>query len=273
MQINCKGKLIDLSEPKVMGILNVTPDSFFDSGKNVQLENALKEVEKMLNEGANFIDVGGVSTRPGSAEVPEAEELQRVIPVIELILKEFPETIISIDTFRVKVAEESVLAGAAIVNDISAGNLDYELFKTVARLKVPYILMHMQGTPQTMQKNPQYENVVLEVNQFFSEKINQLKQLGINDIILDPGFGFGKTVEHNYDLMKNLDLIGFGDYPLLAGVSRKSMVTRLLDVKPSDALNGTSLLNFYALQKGAKILRVHDVKEAKEVIKIWEMLQ
>lgn len=273
MQINCKGKLVDLSQPKVMGILNVTPDSFFDGGKNNQTQNALNQVEIMLNQGADFIDVGGISTRPGSAEVSEIEELKRVIPIIELILKEFPEILISVDTYRSKVAKEAIKAGAAIINDISAGNLDENLLETVAELKVPYILMHMQGTPKTMQQNPVYENVLIEVNQFFSEKINELKRLGINDIILDPGFGFGKTVEHNYQLMKNLDLIGFDEFPLLVGVSRKSMITRLLDLKPSEALNGTSLLNFYSLQKGVNILRVHDVKEAKEAIKIWEMLK
>lgn len=273
MQINCKGRLVDLSQPKLMGILNTTPDSFYDGGKNNETKNALLQVEKMLNEGADFIDVGGISTRPGSAEVAENEELKRVIPIIELILKEFPETLISVDTYRSKVARESVASGAAIINDISAGNMDENFLQTVAELKVPYILMHMQGTPKTMQQNPTYENVLLEVNQFFSEKINELKRLGINNIILDPGFGFGKTVEQNYDLMKNLDLIGFDEFPLLVGVSRKSMITRLLDLKPAEALKGTSLLNFYSLQKGAKILRVHDVKEAKEAIKIWEMLK
>lgn len=273
MQINCKGKLVDLSQPQVMGILNTTPDSFFDGGKNNEIKNALTHVEKMLNQGADFIDVGGISTRPGSAEISESDELNRIIPFVEVVLNEFPEVIISVDTYRSKVAKESIQAGAAIINDISAGSLDENLFQTVAELKVPYILMHMQGTPQTMQKDPVYDNVVLEVNQFLSEKINQLKQLGVNDIILDPGFGFGKSLEHNYDLMKNLDLIGFGEFPLLVGVSRKSMVTKLFDIKPFEALNGTSLLNFYSLQKGAKILRVHDVKEAKEAIKIWEMLQ
>lgn len=273
MQINCKGKLIDLDSPKIMGILNVTPDSFFDGGKNNSVENALIQTEKMLAEGADFIDVGGVSTRPGAKEVSVDEELKRVIPVIENILKRFPETLISIDTYQSEVAKKSIESGATIVNDISAGNLDKNMLKTVAELKVPYILMHMQGTPETMQKNPVYENVTLEVNQFFSEKISILKEFGINDIILDPGFGFGKTVEQNYELLKNLSLIGFGEFPLLAGVSRKSMVTRLLNVSPENALNGTTVLNTIALQNGAKILRVHDVKEAKETIRIWEMLK
>src|SRR5690606_24513158 len=248
MQINCKGKLLDLSRPKVMGILNMTPDSFYDGGKNNQIHDALIQVENMLQAGADFIDIGGISTRPGSEAVSEEEELSRVIPVIEMILKKSPDTLISIDTYRAKVAREAVAAGVAIINDISAGSMDEKLLETVAELKVPYILMHMQGTPQTMQQNPVYENIVREVNQFFSEKINELKKLEINDIILDPGFGFGKSVEHNYELMKNLPLLGFGDYPLLIGVSRKSMVTKLLGVKPAEALNGTSLLNFYALQ-------------------------
>jgi len=273
MRINCKGKLIDLSEPKIMGILNATPDSFFGESRSANFTETLKRVEKMLNEGADFIDVGGVSTRPGAADVSEEDELKRVVPMIEIILKEFPETLISIDTYRAKVAKETIEAGAAIINDISAGNLDENLLKTVAELKVPYILMHMQGTPKTMQKNPQYENVTIEVNQFLSKKIKILKELGINDIILDPGFGFGKTVEHNYELLNNLDLIGFGEFPLLAGVSRKSMITRLLNISADEALNGTTVLNTIALQKGAKILRVHDVKEAKEVIEIHKMLK
>lgn len=273
MQINCKGKLIDLSHPKVMGILNITPDSFYDGGRNNRMDNALSQVEGMLKEGAFFIDIGGVSTRPGSEAVSEEEELSRVVPTVEMILKNFPEVLLSVDTYRSKVARETVGAGAALINDISAGTLDGSLLKTVAELKVPYILMHMQGTPQTMQRAPSYQDVVLEVNHFFSEKIIELKNSGINDIILDPGFGFGKTIEHNYQLMKHLDLIGFGEYPLLVGVSRKSMITKLLDLKPAEALNGTSLLNFYALQKGAAILRVHDVKEAVEAIRIWEMLR
>ena len=273
MQINCKGKLIDLDSPKIMGILNMTPDSFFDGGKNNSVEKALTRTEKMLNDGADFIDVGGVSTRPGAKEISVDEELKRVVPVIENILKRFPETLISIDTYQSATAKKAVESGAAIVNDISAGNLDDNMLKTVAELKVPYILMHMQGTPKTMQKNPVYENVTIEVNQFFSEKIRILKEFGINDIILDPGFGFGKTVEQNYELLNNLDLIGFGEFPLLVGVSRKSMVTRLLNVLPENALNGTTVLNTIALQKGAKILRVHDVKEAKEVIEIHKMLK
>ena len=273
MRINCKGQLIDLSNPKIMGILNITPDSFFQGSRRLELNDSLKKIEKMLMEGADFLYIVGMSTRPGAEEISEEEELKRVIPIIEAAIKEFPEILISIDTYRSKVAKEAVEAGASMINDISAGNLDENLLKTVAELKVPYILMHMKGTPKTMQKNPVYENVVLEVNQFLSEKVNQLKELGINDIILDPGFGFGKTVEQNYELFRNMDLIGFGEYPLLVGISRKSMITRLLGISADEALNGTTVLNTLALQKGAKILRVHDVKEARETLKIWEEFQ
>ena len=273
MQINSKGRLIDLTHPNIMGILNTTPDSFFAGSRSGALDLALKKIEKMLEDGADFIDIGGMSTRPGSAEISETEELERVLPVVESAVKKFPEVLISIDTYRAKVAKETVEAGAAIINDISAGSMDENLLKTVAELQVPYILMHMQGTPKNMQENPTYKNVTLEVNQFLSEKIRQLKELGINDIILDPGFGFGKTVEHNYELFRNLEVIGFGEFPLLVGISRKSMITRFLNVSADDALNGTTVLNTIALQKGAKFLRVHDVKEAKEALEIWKKLQ
>ena len=272
MHMNCKGKLIDLTKPKVMGILNSTPDSFFSGSRVGNLDAALKVAEQMLTEGVDFLDVGGMSTRPNSDEVSENEELNRVIPLVEVILKEFPDALISVDTYRSKVAKEAVNAGAALVNDISAGSMDGEMFSTMAELKVPYILMHMQGKPKTMQQNPTYENVVIEINQFFSEKIRELNELGVNDILLDPGFGFGKTVEHNYELMQNLNLLGFEKFPLLVGVSRKSMVTRLLNVSATEALNGTTALHMIALERGAKILRVHDVKEAKEVVQIWEAL-
>lgn len=272
MHMNCKGKLIDLTKPKVMGILNSTPDSFFSGSRVGNLDAALKVAEQMLTDGVDFLDVGGMSTRPNSDEVSENEELNRVIPLFEVILKEFPDALISVDTYRSKVAKEAVNAGAALVNDISAGSMDGEMFSTMAELKVPYILMHMQGKPKTMQQNPTYENVVIEINQFFSEKIRELNELGVNDILLDPGFGFGKTVEHNYELMQNLNLLGFEKFPLLVGVSRKSMVTRLLNVSATEALNGTTALHMIALERGAKILRVHDVKEAKEVVQIWETL-
>lgn len=270
MTINCKGKLVDLSKPKVMGILNLTFDSFYSGSRLANLEEALQKSEQMLNEGADFLDVGGMSTRPGSEAVSEEEELKRVVPVIEAIKKEFPSVLISIDTYRSSVTKAAVEAGAVIVNDISAGSMDAHLFATVAELKVPYILMHMQGTPTDMQLNPNYENVVLEVNQFFSKKIRELTDLGVNDIIIDPGFGFGKNLEHNYELLNQLDLLTFGDYPILAGLSRKSMIYKLLGTTPTEALNGTTVLNTISLLKGAKILRVHDVKEAVEAVKLVE---
>lgn len=273
MMISCKRKLIDLSTPRVMGILNITPDSFYEGSRLKNADEALKKTEQMLNEGADFLDVGGMSTRSGSEILSETDELNRVIPIIEIILKNFPETLISVDTWRSKVALEAVGAGAAIVNDISAGSLDSELFQTVAKLDVPYILMHMQGTPQTMQQNPVYKDVVLEVNQFLSEKIFELRKLGVSDIILDPGFGFGKTIDHNYRLLKNLNLIGFGEFPILAGLSRKSMIKKLLDVDEKNALNGTTAVNMIALQNGANILRMHDVKEAKQCVQIWQELK
>ncbi|MGB6083166.1 dihydropteroate synthase [Moheibacter sp.] len=273
MRINCKGKLVDLTEPKIMGILNTTPDSFFAGSRSQNIDSALKRIEKLLEEGADFIDIGGMSTRPGSAEVSETEELERVVPVVEAAVHKFPEILISVDTYRAKVARETIETGAAILNDISAGSMDENLFQTVAALQVPYILMHMQGTPQNMQQNPVYDDVTLEVNQFLSEKIRVLKELGVNDIILDPGFGFGKTVQHNYELFKNMDLLGFGEFPLLVGISRKSMITRLLDIPADEALNGTTVLNTLALQKGAKILRVHDVKEAQQTLMIWKQFQ
>lgn len=279
MKINCSGKLIDLREPKIMGILNMTFDSFFEGSRLNNVDEALKKAELLLIQGADFLDLGGMSTRAGSSEITLDEELKRVVPTVEAIMKEFPEAIISVDTYRSKVAKHSVEAGASIINDISAGVLDDKLFETVAELNVPYILMHMQGNPKNMQQNPHYEDhyedVVLEVNEFLSEKIQALKSLGVNDIILDPGFGvgFGKSLHHNYELMDKMDLIGFGEYPILVGISRKSMITQLLNISAKEALNGTSVLNLISLQKGANILRVHDVKEAKEVVQIWEQFQ
>ena len=274
MTLNCRGHLLDLSEPVVMGILNTTPDSFFDGGRFVDEEAVVARVRKMLAEGAVVIDVGGVSTRPGAAEVSEREELQRVIPVVASVKKHFPDAVVSIDTWRSKVAQEAVGAGAAIVNDISAGRFDPRLFETVAALDVPYILMHMQGTPQTMQQNPRYENVVNEVLDFFIEKLEKLRRLGIKDIVLDPCFGFGKTVEHNFHLLKNLAVFEHVlNLPVLAGISRKSMICKVLKVNPEHALNGTTALHVEALRQGARILRVHDVKEAAEVIALWKALE
>lgn len=273
MTINCKGNLIDLSTPKVMGILNLTPDSFFDGGKHKNEKDILLHVENMLNAGTTFIDAGAYSSRPNAIDVSETEELHRMIPIIELILKHFPETILSIDTFRSTVAKKSIEAGAAIINDISAGNLDKNMLPTVANLKVPYIMMHMRGTPKTMQQQTNYGNLIKDINFYFSERLAAAKALGIKDIIIDPGFGFAKTLEQNYALLNNLELLNMIDKPLLAGVSRKSMIYKKLDITAQEALNGTSVLNTIALQKGAKILRVHDVKEAFECIKLIEALE
>ncbi|KJD31644.1 dihydropteroate synthase [Tamlana sedimentorum] len=273
MTINCKGNLIDLSAPKVMGILNLTPDSFFDGGKHKNEKDILSHVENMLNAGATFIDAGAYSSRPNADDVSETEELHRMIPIIDLILKHFPETILSIDTFRSRVAEKSIEAGAAIINDISAGNLDKNMLPTVASLKVPYIMMHMRGTPKTMQQQTNYGNLIKDIIFYFSERLAAAKALGIKDIIVDPGFGFAKTLEQNYTLLNNLELLKMIDKPLLAGVSRKSMIYKKLDITAQEALNGTSVLNTIALQKGAKILRVHDVKEAVECIKLIEALE
>lgn len=272
MTINCKGKLIDFSTPRVMGILNITPDSFFDGGKYKNESDTLQQTEKMLTEGATFIDVGAYSSRPGAVHISEEEELQRIIPVIELLVKNFPEIIISIDTFRSKVATQTINAGAAIVNDISGGNTDSEMFTTIASLQVPYIIMHMLGTPQNMQQNPQYKDVTHELISFFAEQINKLHQLKVNDVLIDVGFGFGKTINHNYELLKNLALFKSFDTPILAGISRKSMLYKPLEISPQTALNATTSANTIALLNGANILRVHDVKEATEAIKIVQQL-
>lgn len=273
MTINCNGRLIDLSEPKIMGILNTTPNSFYDGGSNHSMDLIFQKVEKHLNDGADILDIGGYSTKPGAEVVSEQEEIDRTAPVIEKIIEKYPELIISVDTFRGNVAKEAVKVGASIINDVSGFELDENMLSTVGDLKVPYILMHMKGTPQTMQDNPTYDDVTLEVNQYFSEKIAALRALGVNDIILDPGFGFAKTLEHNYELFNNIDVLGFGEYPLLVGISRKSMIYKMFGSTPQDALNGTTALNMVALQKGATILRVHDVKEAKETLQIYNALK
>ena len=273
MTINCNGRLIDLSEPKIMGILNTTPDSFYDGGSNQSINLILEKVEKHLSEGADILDIGGYSTKPGAETISEQEEIDRTAPIIETIIKNHPELIISIDTFRGNVAHEAVKAGASIINDVSGWELDENMFAAIRDLKVPYILMHMKGTPQTMQKNAEYKDVTLEVNEYFAKKITQLKAAKINDIILDPGFGFAKTLEQNYELFSKMETLGFGDFPLLVGISRKSMIYKLFDTTPQEALNGTSVLNMVALQKGAKILRVHDVKAAKETLQIYNALQ
>ena len=272
MTINCKGTLVDFSSPKVMGILNITPDSFFDGGKYQHKKAILTQTEKMLKEGATFIDVGAYSSRPGADHVSEEEELRRILPAVALLLREFPDICLSIDTFRSCVAKKTIEAGAAVINDISGGNMDALMFKTIAQLQVPYILMHMQGTPQTMQHCPSYEHITTDLIQFFSEKIDELRRLQINDVIIDVGFGFGKTILHNFQLLKELHHFQTFNLPLLAGVSRKSMLYKTLNIHPNDALNATSSANTIALLHGANILRVHDVKEAVECIKIVEQL-
>lgn len=253
-----------------MGILNLTPDSFFDGGQNNTISLALKQTEKMLSEGATFIDIGGMSSRPGAETISLKEERNRVIPVLEAIIKEFPKAIISIDTFRSKVAEEAIEKGASIINDISGGDQDAEMFKMLAKLKCPYILMHIRGTPQTMNLNTDYKNVTIDVIQELSSKIETLKSLNVADIIIDPGFGFSKTIPQNYQLLNELKIMdNILDLPILTGISRKSMIWKLLDISPKEALNATSALNLQALQNGAKILRVHDVKEAKEMVQLY----
>lgn len=273
MTINCNGRLIDLNEPKIMGILNTTPNSFYDGGSSQSMDLILDKVEKYLSEGADILDIGGYSTKPAAEEVSEQEEIDRTAPVIEAISTKYPDTIISVDTFRGNVAREAVNAGASIINDVSGWELDENMFPAITDLNVPYILMHMKGTPQTMQNEPEYNDVTLEVNEYFAKKIAQLKAAKVKDIILDPGFGFAKTLEHNYELFSKMEALGFGEFPLLVGISRKSMIYKLVDSTPQEALNGTSVLNMVALQKGAKILRVHDVKAAKETLQIYNALQ
>lgn len=270
--LNCKGKLIDISKPSVMAILNITPDSFYNKSRVSNADEALTQAEKFINAGAKFIDVGAYSSRPGAADVSETEETERLVQIVAAINQTFPETLISVDTFRAKVAEEAINAGAHIINDIAAGNLDDKMFETVAKLQVPYIMMHMKGTPQNMQDSPSYENVTKEVFSYFSEKIQTLSALGVKDIILDPGFGFAKTLDHNYELLRNMQMLNFFELPLLVGFSRKSMITKALNIKTEEALNGTTVLNTTALLKGANILRVHDVKEAVECVELVKRL-
>lgn len=266
--LNCRGNLIDLSVPKVMGIINVTPDSFYDGGKTFSKKEMLKQAEKMLSEGATFLDVGGYSTRPGAEDISETEEIRRAVEAVESMLKRFPEALISVDTFRSEVAKKAVEAGAAMVNDVSGGTLDAEMYNIVAKLKVPYVLMHMRGTPKTMAKLTDYKNVTLEVLKDLAEKIALARAVGINDIVADPGFGFAKTREQSFQLLNNLELFQKLNVPILAGISRKSMIYKTLETSSDNALNGTTSLNTIALLKEAKILRVHDVKEAVECVKL-----
>ncbi len=268
MTINCRGQLLDLSIPKVMGILNITPDSFYDGGKLTNEEDVIKQAEQMLSEGAAILDLGGMSSRPGAEIISEEEELRRVLPHIKNILQKFSEAIISIDTIHATVADESLKAGAHIINDISAGRFDEAMISVVAKHKVPYVIMHMQGLPNNMQQNPYYENVITEVMDFFIDRIAVCRKAGIYDLILDPGFGFGKKIEDNYSLLRNLKYFTQLNLPVLAGISRKSMICKLLDMPPDKALNGTTVANTIALLNGANILRVHDVKEAIEAVNI-----
>ena len=272
MTLNCNGTLVDLSKPKVLGVLNLTPDSFFDGGHYNQMDTAVSQCEKMLHDGADFIDLGAYSSRPGADDVSEQEELNRLIPVLEVLLKKFPEALFSIDTFRAKVTQEALDRGAHMINDISAGNLDDQMLMTVGKYPVPYIAMHMQGTPQNMQDQPQYQDPFAEISLFFSEKIQACNAAGINDVILDPGFGFGKKVEHNYHILQRLEHLQQFNVPVLAGVSRKSMIYKVLETTAEEALNGTTVLHTVALMKKAQLLRVHDVKEAKECIRLLAQL-
>lgn len=273
MTINCKGNLIDLSVPKVMGILNLTPDSFYDGGKFKDEKSILEQVAQMLQDGAAFVDMGAYSSRPGAEHVPEDEELKRLLPVINLIFKNFPEVLVSVDTFRSKVAKECLDAGAAIINDISAGNLDPNMFQTVAEYQVPYIAMHLKGTPQSMQKEAVYDDLIQDLRLYFSKKVKEATSMKINDLIIDPGFGFAKTTAQNFALLNHLDLFQTFGLPILIGLSRKSMIYKTLKSSPKEALNGTTALHTVALLKGAHILRVHDVKEATECIALVEELK
>lgn len=270
--LNIAGKLLDLSTPQVMGILNVTPDSFFSGSRVLQMEDAYKKADKMLSEEASILDIGGHSTRPGADAVSEEEELHRVLPVVEMLRKRFPQVIVSIDTFRASVARKSIESGAHIINDIAGGNLDPLMFETVAELNVPYILMHSRGTPQTMKELTHYDDLVTDVMRELQTKIYQLRQLGVKDIVADMGFGFAKNADQNYVLLRELRAFETLNVPLLVGVSRKSMIWRKLDITPEQSLNGTTALNTVAILNGANILRVHDVKEAVEVIKLVRLI-
>ncbi len=269
MTINCKGNLIDLTTPKIMGILNVTPNSFFDGGNYKSESEILNQVEKMLFQGATFIDIGAYSSKPNAELVSENEELSRILPVVDLVLKNFPQTLLSIDTFRSKVAQKCIENGAALINDIAAGNLDENMMAMVAKFQVPYIMMHSRGNPQNMQQLTNYENITKEILFYFSEKITKARSLGINDLIVDPGFGFAKKQEQNYEVLQKMELLQLLELPILVGFSRKSMIYKVLENNAQEALNGTTVLNTIALLKGAKILRVHDVKEAVECVKLY----
>ncbi len=274
MTINCNGYLLDLSEPKIAGILNVTPDSFFDGGKYLSENNIKKRIKQLAEDGADIIDVGAFSSRPGAKLISEKEEKKRLSFALNIIRKLYPEIIISVDTYRSEVAKFAVKEfNASLINDISGGNFDDKMFETAADLQVPYICMHMRGTPENMQKNPRYDDVVKDLLKFFSEKTEYAKKIGINDFIIDPGFGFGKTTEHNYLILRNLELFKIAEKPILVGMSRKSMIYKVSGGSPDDALPGTLALNMIALRKGANILRVHDVKEHRQIIDVYKKLK
>ena len=274
LYINVNGRLMDLSEPQVMGILNVTPDSFYAGSRGVTEQSIVDRLHQCMNEGASIVDIGAYSSRPGAQEVSVAEEMERLRTGLKLVRKHRPDAIVSVDTFRADVAKMCVEEyGVALINDISAGQMDNQMFTTIARLGVPYIIMHMKGTPQDMQIAPKYDHFLKEIFYYFSEKVQKLRDLGVKDIIIDPGFGFGKTLEHNYELMNHLEEFVLFELPILVGISRKSMIYRLLDITPEEALTGTTALNTIALQKGAHILRVHDVREAVETVKIVQKMK
>ena len=272
LSINCNGKLVDLNTPKVMGVLNITPDSFYDGGRYKDAKSILNQTEKLISEGATFLDIGAYSSRPGADFISENEELKRIVPVVELIQKNNPDVLISIDSFRAKVIRECVSAGAVISNDISAGKLDPDMIKTVGELGVPYIMMHMRGTPQTMKNHTTYQHLINEIYAYFSKQIELARQHNITDIIIDPGFGFAKTLAQNYELLNQMEFFKNLNCPILTGVSRKSMIYKVLGCTAEEALNGTTALNMVALMNGACILRVHDVKEAVECIKLFNQL-
>jgi len=270
--LNCRGKLIQMDKALIMGILNISDNSFFDGGKFNNIDSALKKTEEMLKDGADIIDIGAVSTKPGAKDMDINKELQRLIPILTEIKKQFPEAIISVDTWRAKAAKESLDIGADIINDISGGQFDDKMMEVVGKYDAPYILMHTKGKPNEMQKNPSYTDVMTEVKTYFSKQIAQAKECGINDIVLDPGFGFGKTVEHNYKILHALSEFNIFNKLVLVGISRKSMINNVLEIEAKQALNGTTVLNTIALLNGADILRVHDVKEAKEAVLLVERL-
>lgn len=270
--INCKGQLIEFNQPKVMGIINLTPDSFYEKSRHRKIKDILKKTDKMLTDGADFIDIGGYSSRPGADDVAEEEEITRVVPIVEKLTRHFPSALVSVDTFRSEVARHSLDSGAAIINDISAGHLDDQMMTVVKKYQVPYIMMHMKGTPQTMKTLNQYDDLITDIKYYFSERIAKANQLGINDLIIDPGLGFAKNIDQNFKLLKHLSDFEDFNYPMLIGLSRKSMIYKTLGFTADQALNGTSALNMLALDRGASILRVHDVKEAIECCRLFNKM-